>query len=493
MKCLDPITLIPRLCETELPVDFKERVMDRPESLFARLEKCWPNVMPHFLESLDKEDQHLGHEYISSLLTGKEYATKHDISMSSRIRKRIQSQSVMAEITQGLSLRSALITHLIAKKLLTDDESGMLQNCSAHEGNETLLKLLDTKGPTAHLLFLTCLKEEVTHRTHRELYDLICNGDDKIVLSALSVSRKRKANTSCHKVSVTKRVPDRLKLDGDLDEEEYLDTIQKLRQLHLHGEWEAAEKLVNESSKKSTEYHIAILLESCTGFITHGLHVKKVEKTVEKAKELCGKVSNNCYVYLKGRCEWTLAKLYRYSNQLSKALICIKVAQQIQYNVKAGEDTALVNYCHGCILSEYIDTANGYDPNTEKEARRSFELAIAHASSGNYGLDLSHPKIKLSKLWLRSFSHAPHGRQVHDALRKARDVLDSIDWETLAPKTQSMYFYTKSDLYKEMGNPNNAAFDFASRALRIAKENELTTEIEQARRRISELNKGRSS
>lgn len=484
MKHLNHTVLIPHLCET-LQLNF-ESVDDGSESLLARLEQLGPSKMPGFLRSLNEEDQHLGHDYILSLLSGKDYATSHEISISSKIRERIHSQDIMAKIELGLNIRTALLSHLIKKKLLTDDESEMLQKSTTLEGNVTLLRLLDTKGPTAHLLFVRCLKEEVTHRTHQELFELICGGEDAIELPP-SMSRKRKNSRDCHEISVTKRHPDRLRLDGKLDKDEYFDVIQKIRLHHLHGEWEAVDRIVDACSKKSTEFYVAVLLESCTGFITQ-LKVNKVEETVKEAKRLCCKITNNCYVYLMGRCEWTLAKSYRYSKQFRKALNCIKVARQIQYNVKAGEDTALANYCHGCILSEFIRIGE-FDPDMVKEAERSFELAIAHASSGDYGLDLSHPKIRLSQLWLRySLSHSSNSNTDPDGLRKAHAILESMDHKTLAPKTRCMYFYTKSDLYKTTGETQRAITS-ARTALNVAKTNKLITEIEQAQKRIIKLTK----
>lgn len=474
--------LIPHLCARGLH-DFLKFHGAAP--VVSRLEKLGPMVMPIFLEALEEENQHLGHKYILSLLRNSAYADQEDLDTSSQIQERIHSQSIMEKIKLGMKLSGALIPHLLKKRLLTSDEVEMLENCTTVKGNTTLLKLFDTKGPTAYLLFVQCLKDEDTHITHQELFTLICGDMERQIRK----SRKRKAGESYEQsmTKVTKRLPDRLKLDGKLNKDEYLDVIQKIRLHHLRGEWTAVDRIVEECSMKSTDFYVAVLLESCTGFITQkDGAVKKVEKTVEKARQLCTKLTKNCHTYLKGRCEWTLAKLYRYSNRLPEALHCIRMARHIQYNIVAGEDTALANYCYGCILLESLATMKRFDPQMEKEAQRSLELAIAHASSGDYGLDLSHPKIRLAQLFIGSSPHSPGTYKDPEQLRKAHASLTSVELASLAPRTQCIYYYTESDLNRGRGDVKNAIHS-AQKALSIANSNEFTKEMELVQNRITDL------
>ena len=490
VKYMNSTLLVLCLCEKGLSVEFLEDQYcgrNGPTAVVTKLVELGPKVMPEFLEALEDEDQHLGHECILSLLRGRPYAEKKKLSASSRIRKKINSKVIKKEIMLGLQLQPPLISHLMKQKLLTKDEVSVLENCTAQERNSTLLELLETKGPTAHLLFVECLKNEETHITHKELFSLICCSEEKQVLNASSSKSgyKRGASRCYSDVSVTKRLPDRLRIDGKLDKDEYFDVIQKVRLHHLRGEWGAVDKIVMECSGKRQEFYVAVLLESCTGFITQQLG-DRVEKTVKQARQLCTQITNNCCVYLRGRCEWTLAKLYRYSKQFSKALYHIRMARQIQSNVTAGEDTALVNYCYGCILLETLATTKKFDPEMQREAQRSLELAIAHASSGDYGLDLSHPKIRLAQLYIGSSPHSSGTCKDPERLKKAHSSLKSVNLGKLAPRTMCIYYYTESDLHKARNNTKDALYS-AQKALSIANENNFTEEIYLVRKRISNL------
>ena len=215
--------LIPHLCARGFD-DFLE--FDRAPAVVSRLEELGPEVMPIFLEALEEENQHIGHKYILSLLRNSAYADQDDLDISSQILERIHSHNIMEKIKLGLKLSGALIPHLLKKRLLTPDEVEMLENCTTVMGNTTLLKLFDTKGPTAYLLFVQCLKDEDTHITHQELFTLISGDMERQIRQ----SRKRKAGESYEEsvTKITKRHPDRLKLDGKLNNVEYLDVIQKI-------------------------------------------------------------------------------------------------------------------------------------------------------------------------------------------------------------------------------------------------------------------------
>jgi tetratricopeptide (TPR) repeat protein len=58
--------------------------------------------------------------------------------------------------------------------------------------------------------------------------------------------------------------------------------------------------------------------------------------------------------------------------------------------------------------------------------------------------------------------------------------------ESLAPRTQCIYYYTESDLYSNEGNLEEARSS-AKKALAIAEENRFTTEIESANARLSQM------
>lgn len=391
------------------------------------------------------------------------------------------------ELLTYMNLEATLAWHMYSEKLMTEDELMILRNCLTNtERNRMILKLLNSKGPLAYIKFLHCLKEDSDESNkviHQELFRLICN-DECVEMKVTSVCRKRKARES-EEITVTKRVPIRLEIEGDLVTEQYLNVIQDIRLLHNKGEWDAVDKLVKGCKEKSTDFYVAVLLESCTGFITRKCP-DEVEERVKKARELCLKITNNCNTFLRGRCEWTLAKLYRYTKENDKALKHIIMARHIQYNIKAGEDTALCNYCYACILLESL--ANKYDSYKDRKAKRSLELAIEHASSGDFGLDIAHPKIRLAQLYLGSSPQSPGTKTDNDSLNKARSILESVgtNLQDLATRIQCIYYYTESDLYRNSEEPDKAIYS-ARKALDIAEKNKFSTEVELITERLNSL------
>jgi hypothetical protein len=157
------------------------------------------------------------------------------------------------------------------------------------------------------------------------------------------------------------REPSQLTSEGELKTIEYFEIIKQIRQCHNQGKSKAVEDIIQQSANRSVELHVAVLLESCTGYIIRKQRDRVIE-IVTRARELCSNIDNNCETYLRGRCEYTMARMYQYANENDKALRCIRKAGHIQYNVEFGEDTALRNYCNGCILVECF--ANSTDSHT---------------------------------------------------------------------------------------------------------------------------------
>ena len=488
--------LIPHLFKNEIISDLESGIADNSRPSQDRIKELVSLVTDNdaivhkFLEALDNEDQHLGHRYIWCLLTDQKYADEEDISTSSIIQVRIKKNT--RRVVKGMKLERALIDHLYQKRLLTRNEFEELSqsgNKGNNDKNQTVLRLLHSKGPTAHLLFAQCLKEETEHSTHKELYQLI-SGEGTAAEQNRSFSRKRKLeNDKCP--VVVKHIPSRLTIEGELKTVKYLEVIKKIRQYHNQGEWKAVEDIVQQSASRSVELYVAVLLESCTGLIIQKQR-DRVLQVVTKARELCSKIDNNCETYLHGRCEYTMARMHQYANERDEALKCIRMARHIQYNVEFGEDKALTNYCNGCILLECL--ANSTDSHTDefniKEAETSLESAIMpYDKSKIYGLNVAHPKIRLAQLYLGSSSCCPGTVTDLKRLEKAQYYLEKVaepSVENLAPRTQCIYYYTQSDLYRNNGDLEEARSS-AQKALAIAEENSFTTEIESANARLFQM------
>ena len=452
------------------------------------------DVMLHkkFLKALHDEDQHLGHRYIWCLLQDQKYAEEEDISTASKIEMQIRKN--MKRVVDGMKL-GALIDYLYQKELLTINEYEQLSGSGNKGKNQNLmvLKWLYSKGPTAHLLFAQCLKEETEYIIHRELYQLL-SGESVAEASQQKpsvTSRKRQLEDGEQPFSVRYREPSRLAIEGELKTSKYLDMMKQIRQYNNLGKWKAVEDIVHQSASRSVELYVAILLESCTGLMIRKQRDRVVE-VVAEARELCSKIDNNCRTLLHGRCEYTMARMHQYANESKEALHCIMMAGHIQFNVEVGEDTALRNYCNGCILLECF--ANSTDSRIDEfkftDAEKFLESAILspHVSK-MYGLITAHPKIRLAQLYLGSSSHHPGTMTDSKRLEKAQYYLKEAavpSIESLAPRTQCIYYYTQSDLHRNKGKLKEARSS-AQKALAIAEENRFTTEIESANVRLSQM------
>ena len=491
IQCLCPSTLVSHLVACEL-IDFQEEGElflkdkgERKESakhLLAVLAAKGPEAYLQFLECLEKETSHLGHAYIASLLRGEEFGNEDEVRLSCKLKKRIYQ--CMPEFEKGISTHT-LTRYLTRDGLLTDDEHQLLIDDHRTRNSQArdLLLLLGTKGPTAHYVFTRCLEEEEEHRTHWKLFQKITDEDDRTFFRLHSKHRKRKADDV---TAVTKRVPDRLQAQGTLLSKEYFDCMKQIRRHHLTGKWSEADEIVERCMlKNDVVLQIAVTLENCTGYIT-----RREEDTVlthvERARELCELVPSDNWTFLRGRCEWVLAKLYRYVKDSDAALKHIRQAMELQFNVESGEDAALTNYCHACILLESL--AVKYCVEDSRKAKVSLEFAIHYASNEDYGLDLSHPRIRLAQLYLGSSPSQPGRNQDPSSLSKAKSSLQVVEkvLDTLAPRTQCIFYFTKSDLLHNESETAEAK-RLAQLALDIATENNFKTEVASARARLDSL------
>ena len=280
----------------------------RVERVLDVLDKKGAHAYLQFLQCLENETSHMGHAYIASLLQGKQYANQSEIDESTSIKE--QMISCMPMMGRNIDKRT-LIPLLRSKELITDDECERLLSMTERDRLLFLFQLLETKGPTAYYIFRKCLSEEDSHPSHLEMAKLISSVE--VERSTCELERKRKAEQDEVSVPVPKRLPNGLEAQDCLATSAYFETMSKIRKCHLTGCWDEAEQLT-EAVEGGIEVKIAVLLESCTGFITR-CESDTVLSRVERAKDMCLQITNCNYGILKGRCEWVLAKLYRYAKQ----------------------------------------------------------------------------------------------------------------------------------------------------------------------------------
>lgn len=497
IRFLNPAALLPHLTSHELiyleDVEFllNHSVTTRNKNkwLLSLLETRGPQAYTHFLDCLDSEHDHLGHLYITALLQGRTFGDEKEVCISHRLQRKINKY--MPDLVQGMNVQ-CLTPYLRSKALLTTSEQESLTNPYKTEHDKVLhlLNVLNSKGPTAHFIFARCLMEETEHPTHWELFQKITEEEDLASFKLQAPSRKRKRENELCNIPVTKRLPDRLKARGTLVSRKYYEYMTEIRRYHLRGQWEEADRVVKECLEMGdTELHIAVTLENCTGYITRR-DTHKVLLEVGGALKLCqlGLLSDN-WSFLRGRCEWVLAKLYRYTREMDKALEHIQESAEHQSGIESGEDAALTNYCHACILLERINNPDHHSSHSEdrRNAKNFLERAIEYASKKEYGLDLSHPRICLAQLYLGSSPSRPGGNQDPDNISKARASLQAVELDALEPRTECIFYFTKSDLMYSSGGGRDEARCLAQRAMDIATRNSFKTEILSAQARLDRI------
>ena len=445
-----------------------------------------------FFDSLEKtmeranKAKHMGHEYIISLLRGEEFGEKEERERSAMIVEKMRSSNIEellnVDVIRPILFQNSLLTY--------DEEEALQMDMTSGEKVRKLRTILKTKGPTAHYIFAhVCLADEesVIYRSHSELLLNLTGEDSQLITRE---NRKRKAS-DYEESPATKRLPCFLESPEGLKTKKYLSEVTMMRKYHLTGQqyWQKAEDIYSDvmsSPKDPMEIKIAIILESCTMYITNR-QTEVVEERVKMAKLFCLQLyrANMGNVgILQARCHWTLAKLYRYTKEYDKAKKEITDAMTESYLYGEGEERALINYCHACILL----ASENKTVQDEVRAIDALNIAIGCASSGEYGLDTAHCKLRLAQAYVGSSTSNTGKRrgEVPKAhIADAKRVLGEIG-EDISPRTKCMALYTRSDVHRVAGEIEQAA-ECAKRSLEIAQQQKFKTEIASVKLRQERL------
>ena len=500
------------------------------ELILGRVKERGDEGFKDFLWCLEQDsDWHIGHVYAAALLRGDTFTeeTQREIEHSMRLREKYREQLDVLQILEDSVNTYDLIPSLRAYKLLTDDETEelLLPKYNRRDRITKLLTILDTKGPLADLYFKNVLADTVGENpVHRDVLERVyCQNFEEIRKECYEIerdsasvvqSRKRKRSLAmCRKPYATKipaSNPRQVRAHGIILSEEYFNKINDIRRLHYLGDWDGAEQIVEEcrlltlvtkkrdlvsdeeSPTTTIELYVAVALRNCSGYVTRKMR-EKLLSTVREAKELCRHIDNDNGRVLESKCEWMLAKMYRYSKQpgdLERAMEHIENAQMIhlRYNIAAGEDTTLCNYCKGCILGAQLANANQWSIRKFEEAKVCFRKATEHAAIRDYAIYQSHHMIRLAQLCLRSSQFQAGVCKENDQIAEAEAALNShyIEEKLLAPRTRCLFYVTRSDLYRTKGELRLAQED-AQKAKHIAEKNNFITEIRSANSRLDAL------
>ena len=494
------------------------------------------NVLLRCLEQ--NEDWHIGHKYAAALLRGDAFTeeTKRKINHSVELQQRYRQRDIMKMIEDNVDT-SDLIPYLSAYQLLTDNEREelTLESFTRQDRIKILLDIIPTKGPEADFFFMRALadawRENPVHRDILErvycqpFEDIIDIKGDASTSSRILGKRKTKCAmisiilyyTTINKKTVPS-IPKQTQAHGIILSEEYIKKIKDIRRLHYVGDWNGAEKIVKECWKNSrtnknnndstyTELYVAVALRNCSGYVTRGMTMK-VLQVVSEAKRLCRSIDNDNGRVLESKCEWMLAKMYRYKKDFNKSMEHIENAQMIQFkfNIAAGEDTTLCNYCKSCILaSQLAKTKQTYESSVTlsplsvqkaserskkkyQEAKQCLRKAIDHAAIQDYAIYQSHHMIRLAQLCLHSSQYEAGTCEDDNQITEAEAALNSdyIDENVLGLRTKCLFYVTRSDLYRNKGQLTLAREE-AQRAMEIAMNNKFDTEIKSAEVRLAAL------
>ena len=487
-----------------------------------------------FLRCLENnEDWHIGHAYAAALLRGDTFTeeTKRKINLSIELQQRYRQQLDIMEMIEDNVDTNDLLPHLTAYQLLTDDEKEelTLPSVTRQERITKLLDIIATKGPVADFYFMRALadtlKENPVHRdilerVYRRPFESIVDVErDSTSKSSPRLGKRKRVLINLYttiKKGAPSSIPRQTRAHGIILSEKYFKIINDIRRLHYVGDWNGAEKIVeqcrnlasnseSESDTESMELYVAVALRNCSGYVTRKM-TKNVIRTVNEAKQLCNSIDNDNGRVLESKCEWMLAKMYRYNKDFDKAMEHIENAQMIQcrFNIAPGEDTTLCSYCKGCILaSQLAKTKQSYKSNPNplsvqkaserskkkfEEAKLCLRRAIDHAAIRDYAIYQSHHMIRLAQLCLHSSQFEAGTCQDDDQITEAEAALNSyyIDEKVLAPRTKCLFYVTRSDLYRNKGDLKLAEEE-AQRAKDIAEKNKFDTEVRSAKVRLKAL------
>lgn len=439
-----------------------------------------------FLECLKRETEHLGHAYIVALIEERQFSTVEDCAESAKWKERLLRNQIRVLDANVQALKPYLIKY----QLLTSSEAEDLDSKPSDKEKITYLLnvILETKGPTAHLLFATCLKEETSHPTHKELYEALLM-DDEVKRDGISIrkGRKRPSMSSSDNVSMIKRLLIPLEMERPLKGNRYSKMMRIFQMAHHSANWDNLEERAQcYMSGDNIQLKAAALLEMAISYTFRGMSAK-VDSFVRSARSLLSKVTGNNRQFLEGRCEHVLSCRYRYSKQFDKARGHTYRAKAILFGHDAGEDSSWAHYCDACVLLEQYAQSPNKDQKELKRLKGLFQMAIDHAERHSTGMDVvkPHSHIRLAQLCLGSTQFSAGITRDKEMVQEARCHLEAVDVGSLKQRSQSLYYIFKSDLYVNTGDPRQALF-CAKRALELGQPN-YTVEIRSAEERIKAL------
>lgn len=433
-----------------------------------------------FLNCLKKENEHLGHAYIATLIENTPFSSSSAKAESARLKGSIlRHQTSLMDINVQV-----LKPHLMKEQLITSSEIEEMDS-KASESEKILFLLnvvLESKGPTAHLLFTTCLREERSHPMHQKLHQSIVK-EDRLNIRKRRTTESNKSLCGC----VAKRFLTPLEMQHPLKGNRYSKIMKFFQTCHHSSNWERLEENAQlYIDGDDVQLKVAAQLEMAISYTFRGQN-DMVDLFVRSARSLLHKVTGNNRNFLEGRCEHVLSCRYRYSKDFEKAREHTHKAKVILFGTDAGEDSSWAHYCHACVLLEEYTLNSDMTQTKLERLKESFQLAIDHAKRHKTGMDVvePHSHIRLAQLCMGSTQFTAGVKSSREMLQEAQQHLEAVNVSTLKQRSQSLYYLFMSDLSLNFGD-NRQALECARRALELGSPN-YTVEIRSAQERIKAL------
>ena len=487
IKHLNPVELEPGLRERSM-LNANDRSYLRSEKnrnhkaeyIIQRVETRGLSVK--FLESVQNEKAHCGHDYVAALLEGREYCSAADRRKSEQIRRRIETNMTKMMDIDLLSL----VPRLFSQRLLTNEETTSLINGSdmrvLKEKIFLFYDIMETKGPLAYLRFVQCLSEDKSHQVHSELYELLST-DSQVELAEDELAL------------VPKRQPNRLVMEGALVGDEYNCLIARFKVYHHNGDWAAVEKELEICVQSETpEIRAVGFLEDACSWV-YRFNEQNVLSAIGQARKLCEtKICGGNAIFLEARAEYILSGLYRYLKQYDKSVEHARNAMVHLFNAEQGEDSAFANYNHAC-ASYALMLESGQETSTSvkqmmQDFRFAIETAVAHAANTSDNqwplIVASHSWIRLAMLSLSSTQDAAGITEVQEDIARADCSLSNVDVSCLNNRTKCLFYQAKSDLHRNK-NEMESAIQTATQAQKLAESCGFVHELDSANSRLESL------
>ena len=420
-------------------------------------------------KSVEKNQRHLGHDYIATLLdkTKPKFAEEASVALSELLRARIERKMYTFVMCINATV---LYDHLVEKRLSTFEEFEKFKksNLTDTEINEKIMGALITKGPTAHLLFVQCLSEtsEVLE-CHGELCDLISDFDEEF-----------------NDVTSPEQPVSHIQVPEYLKEKEYHERRSRFESCYHNGNWTGLYKESRKCMETENPVTVAIgYLELALGWIFQ-LNEGEVRKNLRLAHRVIMKLQDPAILY--ARCEYLHSLLLRYLQQYAKASRKAEVAMMILMHFEIGEDRAFAQYCYA---TSFVETLA---PNcTDKDFKKAEKMLITAIDYAQKAEDMeilvTYSLLQLTRLYLGTTDTFLTVTTNQNRINLSNQCLEEIEKKLrqneLNMRFESLYYIRKSDYERSSGNMRLAE-EMALKAKKLATRAELPIETEAATIRI---------